>query len=165
MHRRLFSLILAVAAVVLMASPAHADRIRIPAIHVNAPIAAVGVEHGVLAVGPNLWTVYRWKDGVRPCQLGRFTLAGHTYEGGAAVFNRLAALRRGDRIHMSRPGRACTYLVTSSRLQKASVSVKSCHSFDGMRSTGCLITCVGRIGPGEYTHRRVIRFRMAQRKG
>jgi sortase (surface protein transpeptidase) len=141
------------------ASAAPAERVTIEKIGVNAPIVSVGARGGTLATGDNLWVGYRWSKGVQPCRPGSWMLAVHSYEvrGGQALGNRLGALTRGDVIGIQRPGKDCRYSVTSNRVQPVGASVSECFSFDG-RARGCLVTCTGRVGPGMYTHRRVIRF-------
>lgn len=141
------------------ANAAPAERVVIPAIGINAPIAGVGQHGGALALGHGLGTAYRWNAGVRPCAPGSLMLAFHAYTvpGGQAIGNRTGGLDRGDTITIQRPGKGCRYQVTTNRVQPASRSVGDCFSFSG-RARGCIITCVGRIGPGTYTHRRITRF-------
>lgn len=159
-------LVVAVATLVVsvVTPAAHADQLVVPAIGVKAPIVEVGLRGDSQATPGRLWPVFHWRDGVKPCAGGSTVLAGHTFEGGAAVFNRLGRLKPGHRIRIKRPGRDCTYKVTSNRLQRASRSVASCYDWDGP-ARGCLITCVGRVAPGTYTHRRVVRVRLVRPRG
>lgn len=156
---RAVALTLAILASFLIGAPAQAasgDRMVIDKIDVNSPIVRVGQRSGALTLGHSLWTTYRWGAGVKPCAPGSVAFAVHAYEvsGGRALGNRVSSLRSGDKIRI--PGK-CSYRVTSNTVVKRNTSLKSCYSFDG-RARGCIITCVNRVGPGDYTHRRVIRF-------
>lgn len=155
---RVVMLLLAVIASLTLSTPAQAapERLVIDKIDVNVPIISVEQRGGALALGDDLWTAYRWRAGVKTCAPGSVAFAVHAYEvpGGRALGNRVSNLTRGDKIRI--PGK-CSYRVTSNTVVKASTSLASCYSFDG-RARGCIITCVNRVGPGEYTHRRVIRF-------
>ncbi len=144
----------------LVAAPSHADRMLIPKLGVNAKVVDVGQRDGAQVSPPNLWRVYHWGPGVKPCAPGSMALTGHNYEvpGGKAVFRHLDRLKVGDVVKIARPGRrGCAYRVTSNRRIRASASVRSCYGWDGP-ARGCLITCTGRVGPGSYTHRRIVRL-------
>lgn len=157
---RIVTLLGAVLGSLILMVPANAapgERVVIPAVGVNAPIVEVGQRGGQQITPPGLWAAYHWRQGVRPCRPGSMTLAGHTYEGGKALLNTAKRLRRGDRILIQRPGKDCAYKVTSNRVQRVGAPFGSCFSFDG-GARGCLITCENRIGPGKYTHRRIIKF-------
>lgn len=143
---------------VMFAAPAHADRVVIPAIGVNAPIVETGISGGAQAMPSSLWVVGHWRQGVEPCASGSTVLAGHTYEGGRAIFNGLGRLRKGAVVRIVRPGPDCTYRVTTNRVQPRSASMGDCYDWDGP-SRGCLMTCVNRVGPGDYTHRRIVSMR------
>lgn len=149
----------------LAAAPSHADRLLIPDLGVNAMVVGVGQRDGAQVSPPSLWRVYHWRQGVKACQPGSVTFTGHNYEvpGGRAVFRHLDRLKVGDVVKVTRPGRRnCAYVVTSNRRITASASVRSCYAWDG-RARGCLITCSGRVGPGDYTHRRIVRFVLPRR--
>lgn len=167
-RRRLVVATMTVAAMTIAASlftpVAHAGRLVVPEIGVNAPIVEVAKRGDAQATPGRLWPVFHWRNGVQPCAGGSMVLAGHTNEGGRAVFNRLGRLTRGDRVRIRRPGRDCIYVVTSNRLQRADRSVRRCYDWDGP-ARGCLITCVGRVAPGVYTHRRVVRIRLVRQGG
>ena len=154
--------ILVLLGAVLVSAPAYADRVVIPSLGVNAEIVEVGVSGSTQDMPRSLWTVGHWKRGVKPCAPGSTVLAGHTYEGGRAVFNGLGRLRKGAVVRIERPGPDCTYRVTANYVQPRSESVASCYSWDGP-ARGCLITCVGRIGPGNYTHRRIVKIVLRNR--
>ncbi len=145
---------------ILVAAPSYADRLVIPDLGVNAKVVEVGQRDGAQVSPPSLWRVYHWRQGVRACQPGSVTLTGHNYEvpGGRAVFRHLDRLKVGAVVKVTRSRqRDCSYRVTSNRRIGASTSVRSCYAWDG-RARGCLITCTGRIGPANYTHRRIVRF-------
>lgn len=153
--RAALTALLTTALLAVAAPPSSAD-VQIPPLGITAPVVPVGIgEGGSLALGHNLHATYIWNRGVRPCSLGSFVLAAHSYEvpGGRALGNRLGQLERGDRIRF--PG--CSYRVTTSKVVRPARASAGCWDFDG-KARGCVITCVGRIGPGNYTHRRVIRI-------
>lgn len=157
--RAVAQLVIGVLALFMFAAPANAERVVIDSVGVNAPVVNVGLRGGALDLGNDLWTAYTWRAGVRPCSPGSFAVAVHAYEvpGGRALGNRVRGLKSGTRIRIERPGKDCTYRVTTATTVGARANLSSCYSFDG-RARGCIITCVGRTGPGQYTHRRVIRF-------
>ncbi|GAB7182877.1 class F sortase [Kitasatospora sp. Ki12] len=86
--------------------PSTPTRIRIPAVRLDAPVTALGLDAtGHLQVPPatdrNLAGWYR--GGASPGQRGTAILAGHVdITSGPAVFYHLGALRRGDRIEIAR---------------------------------------------------------------
>lgn len=140
----------------LFAPPAHADRLVIPALRVNAPIVEVGTVNGAQESPASLWKAYHWRDGVQPCEKGSTVLTGHNYEvpGGKALFRHLDRLKPGSMVKIVRPGKDCTYLTKKSFKISVSANVAFMYDFDGP-ARGYLSTCVGRVGPGRYTHRLV----------
>ncbi|GGS19499.1 class F sortase [Streptomyces griseoviridis] len=86
--------------------PSPPDRVRIPAIGVNAPLTGLGLTgSGSLDVPPagddNLAGWY--EAGTTPGETGTAILAGHVDNAeGPAVFYRLGALKRGGRIEVDR---------------------------------------------------------------
>ncbi|MEU0737986.1 class F sortase [Streptomyces sp. NPDC006134] len=86
--------------------PSPPDRIRIPAIRVDAPLTGLGLTRtGSLEVPPagkkNLAGWY--EAGTTPGETGTAIVAGHVDNAdGPAVFYRLGALRKGSRIEVDR---------------------------------------------------------------
>ncbi|MBZ6284883.1 class F sortase [Streptomyces olivaceus] len=86
--------------------PSPPDRVRIPAIGVDAPLTGLGLtETGSLDVPPaerkNLAGWY--EAGTTPGERGTAIVAGHVDNAkGPAVFYRLGALRKGSRIEVDR---------------------------------------------------------------
>jgi LPXTG-site transpeptidase (sortase) family protein len=82
---------------------AASRRLVIPAIGVDAGIIPVGTSSsGQLAVGTSVRSVYRWRYGVVAGRPGSAVLAGHTWSRGNGVFDRLGALRPGDRVRVGK---------------------------------------------------------------
>ena len=81
------------------ASPPH--EVSIPAIALDAPVAAVGApgDRGELAV-PASWTTVAWyQDGPMPGQVGSAVMAAHVdYDGHPGVFFHLRSLQQGTTV-------------------------------------------------------------------
>lgn len=78
------------------------ERLRIPAIEVDAPIVDLGrTEQGSLQV-PQEWDATGWwTGGITPGRIGPAVIAGHIdSKAGPAVFFRLEELKEGDEIHV-----------------------------------------------------------------
>ncbi|MER5867695.1 class F sortase [Kitasatospora sp. NPDC002040] len=94
---------------------AHAvpTRIRIPALRVDAPVSALGLDGGGRLEPPaehdrNLAGWYR--DGVTPGQRGTAIMAGHVdLADGPAVFYGLGTLRKGDQVEVDGADRGTGY--------------------------------------------------------
>ncbi|RPF40486.1 sortase family protein [Streptomyces sp. Ag109_G2-6] len=127
-------------------------RIRIPSIHVDAPLTGLGLEHdGSLEVPPpargDLAGWYR--DGITPGATGTAVIAGHVDNAsGPAVFYHLGALHRGAAIEVARTdGRTAVFTVHA-------VEVYDAKSFPDRRVYGPspraelrVITCGGGFSP------------------
>ncbi|MEU3404153.1 class F sortase [Streptomyces sp. NPDC006670] len=127
-------------------------RIRIPSIHVDAPLTGLGLEHdGSLEVPPpargDLAGWYR--DGTTPGATGTAVIAGHVDNAsGPAVFYHLGALHRGAAIEVARTdGRTAVFTVHA-------VEVYDAKSFPDRRVYGPspraelrVITCGGGFSP------------------
>lgn len=87
-------------------APATPTRVRIPAIHVNAPLTGLALESGRHLAAPpandrNLAGWYR--DGTSPGVVGTAVIAGHVdTRQGPAVFYSLGALKKGDTVSVDR---------------------------------------------------------------
>ncbi|MBA4864320.1 class F sortase [Streptomyces sp. PSKA54] len=86
--------------------PSPPDRIRIPAIRVNAPLVGLGLtSSGSLeAPPPERKDVAGWYEaGTKPGETGTAVVAGHVDNAdGPAVFYNLGALKRGNTVEMDR---------------------------------------------------------------
>jgi LPXTG-site transpeptidase (sortase) family protein len=143
--------------------PARVDRLRIPAIGVDAPLAVAGRdESGVMAVPDNAHTVNWYDFTAIPGSSGNAVLAGHfDYRGiGPAVFWNLRRLRFGDTIDVTMSdGSIYRYQVVSTKsytLQNAPVQdIIGQTTFDAVT----LITCGGQFNSAvsRYSERLVVR--------
>jgi hypothetical protein len=104
--------------------PAAPERIRIPAIRVDAPLAGLGLQpDGRLEVPPpeqpGLAGWYR--DGTPPGAAGTSIVAGHVdHARGPAVFYELGALRRGHTVEvLRRDGRTAVFTVYAVEVYEA----------------------------------------------
>ncbi|MET7289189.1 class F sortase [Streptomyces sp. NPDC005573] len=83
-----------------------ADRIRIPAIRVDAPVMSVGLDANgwVAAPPPENPDLAGWFTGaVSPGEKGTAVIVGHVdNQQGPAVFYGLGALKKGDRVEVAR---------------------------------------------------------------
>jgi len=133
---------------------APSRRLVIPEIGVDAGIVPVGVTRsGQLAVGSSVHAVYRWRDGVVAGQRGSAVLAGHTWSRGAGVFDRLGALRAGDRVSVGRVRFEVTRVRRVTRLSRA--EVRRLFSDRG-RARLVLITCGDRNNTTGVYRTRII---------
>ncbi|MFC4887700.1 class F sortase [Streptomyces beijiangensis] len=90
-------------------TPSPPERVRIPALHVSAPLTGLGLDDdGHLTAPPeddrNLAGWY--KDGITPGATGTAVLAGHVdTRQGPAVFYGLGALKKGNTVEVDRADR------------------------------------------------------------
>lgn len=127
---------------------AAAERVRIPAIDVDAPIVNVGLDQDgwVAAPTPHDPNLAGWyQNGISPGQRGTAVVVGHVdNQAGPAVFYSLGSVKTGHRIEVPRfDGRVAVFEVYG-------VEVFSKHDFPGVRvyaDTGQpelrVITCGG----------------------
>lgn len=143
-------------------SPSEPIRVRIPAIGVDAAIVTVGQNADGTLQTPSLFdhNVGWYRLGPTPGEVGPSIMVGHVdnYKG-PSVFWRLAELRPGDTIEVSRKdGQIVTFQVASAEQfdQNAFPTEKVYGNIDnaGLR----LITCGGTFNQdtGRYTHNTVI---------
>jgi hypothetical protein len=92
------------------------DRVRIPAIGVDAGVENIGLDRsGVLDAPKDFARVGWFTGGPAPGDVGPAVFAGHVdTTRGAAVFYRLRDLRPGDAVEVSRGGRWVTFRVVAS---------------------------------------------------
>ena len=90
-------------------------RIEIPALHVAAPVTGLGLQpDGSMAVPTDARTVGWFTKAPTPGSLGPAVLAGHVdFRGAEGAFARLATLRPGDRVRVTRAdGAIAVFAVT-----------------------------------------------------
>lgn len=90
------------------------ERVRVPRIRVDSPLAVLGLDPAGALVPPTDFDRAGWYGGgPAPGDPGPAVLAGHLdSRRGPAVFARLAELRRGDRVEVRRAGRWLPFRVT-----------------------------------------------------
>jgi len=137
--------------------------LRVPAIGVQAPVAAVGLNtNGTVQVPPlndhNLTGWYQY--GPAPGQRGPAVLLGHVDSvTGVSVFFHLKNLRKGDRIYLTlADGKTATFAVDGlQRVSKTAFPTAAVYgklSYPGLR----LITCGGTFDPatGHYADNIIV---------
>ena len=121
-------------------------RLKIPAIGVDAPVVALGLDrHGALEAPRSFSDAGWWSGGVRPGAVGPAVLAGHVDSTtGPAVFFALRELRRGDTIVVTRRdgSRARFRVQRTASYAKAKFPTRAVYG-PTPRPTLRLITCSG----------------------
>ncbi|HEX6468381.1 MAG TPA: class F sortase [Streptosporangiaceae bacterium] len=126
------------------------ERIRIPAIKVNAPIITVGLEpDGQLEVPPltRVDEAGWYKDGPTPGEAGPSVIVGHVdSKSGPGVFYRLGALKPGQNVQIIRKD-GTTPLFRVSRIQRVPKDAFPTRSVYGPADGPALrlITCGGKF--------------------
>ncbi|MFK4226731.1 class F sortase [Streptomyces sp. NPDC019890] len=127
---------------------APAERVRIPAIRVDAPVMNVGLDHDgwIAAPPPQDPNIAGWyQNGIAPGQRGTAVVVGHVDNlSGPAVFYGLGSIQKGEHIEVSRfDGKTAIFEVYG-------VEVFSKQDFPGARVYGDtgfaelrVITCGG----------------------
>ncbi|GIM89665.1 class F sortase [Paractinoplanes toevensis] len=90
-------------------------RVEIPALHVSETVVGLGLEpDGTMAVPTDARTVGWYTKAPTPGSLGPAVLAGHVdYHGADGTFARLAALRAGDQVRVTRQdGTVAVFAIT-----------------------------------------------------
>jgi len=129
--------------------PSWPVRIAIPAIGVNAPVHPVGLaEDGTIATPPlNRRNEAGWYDrGPTPGQYGPAIIVGHyDTKNGPAVFSKLASLKPGQRVEVTRRDRTVAVFTVDSveHFDKATLPIERIYR-DFTRPALRLITCGGR---------------------
>ncbi|MFI5868376.1 class F sortase [Streptomyces sp. NPDC051546] len=87
-------------------APAEPERIRIPSLHIDAPLTSLGLEGdgSLQAPAPDDKNLAGWyADGTPPGADGTAVIAGHVdNKQGPAVFYELGSLKKGQRIEVAR---------------------------------------------------------------
>jgi sortase (surface protein transpeptidase) len=136
-------------------------RIDIPAAGVRARVIRLGLnDDGTLQVPRDFDAAGWWSGGSRPGERGPAVIAGHVdSRTGPAVFYRLGALRRGDRVRVSdRDGGASTFAVQRvARYAKRSFPTAAVYGATA-KPTLRLITCSGDFdaSSGHYLDNTVV---------
>ncbi|WP_084964796.1 class F sortase [Thermoactinospora rubra] len=151
---------------------AKPTRIRIPKIKVNAPVGSVSVdEKGNLGVPslskPNLTGWYRFSP--VPGEAGPAIINGHVNtRKGAAVFNRLAELAKGDQIYVYRSdGKIARFTVSGiEQVSKKQFPTKRVYG-NTSNAQLRLITCGGVYNQGahSYSDNIIVYATLSKKKG
>ena len=131
------------------------ERLRIPAIDVDADIADMGLnDDGSIEVPGVFAETGWWTYSPRPGRIGASAILGHVdSHSGPAVFFRLAELRPGDRIHVDGvDGQSVTFAVRAIE-QHPKASFPSEKVFGATREPSLrLITCGGAFDATARSH-------------
>lgn len=147
-------------------------RIRIPDIKVNAPIGSVSVDlKGVLGTPPlskpNLTGWYRFSP--VPGEVGPAVINGHVNtRKGAAVFNRLSELSKGDKIYVYRSDGKVTRFTVSGIEQVSKAAFPSSRVYGNTSNAQLrLITCGGVYNKAahSYSDNIVVYATLSKKKG
>ncbi len=141
--------------------PAAVDRLVIPRIGVDAPLAAMNITSaGALDVPSDPRTVAWYDFTGRPGAPGNAVFSGHLdwKDYGPAVFWRLRDLVLGDVIQVVlEDGTVVAYTVTSSKSYPVAEVPMAEVVAQTASQTATFITCGGSFSGGEYSHRLVVR--------
>lgn len=93
---------------------ATTNRLRIPAIGVDAYIETVGIRNGRIDVPDNIWDAAWFNGSAKPGEIGNAVIDGHKdWVRGTAVFWDLGKLKAGDKIYVSNEnGNELTFQIT-----------------------------------------------------
>jgi hypothetical protein len=143
------------------ARPAPPERIRIPAIGVNARVVRVGLDRAGALQVPGSWVDAGWyARGARPGEPGPAVIVGHVDStAGPAVFYRLGALRAGAAIRVARgDGSVARFRVHRvERWPKSSFPTRLVYGAT-RRPTLRLVTCGGAFdgATGHYADNTIV---------
>ena len=97
--------------------PGAPERLRIPALHVSAPVLPVHAPGRTLVPPSDPTRVGWWADGARPgAATGSALIAGHTVHTGGGALDDLEDLRRGDEIVVRTGNGTIDYVVQHVRV-------------------------------------------------
>ncbi len=136
-------------------------RLRIPALHVNAPVEDVGLDAQRNMAAPSAWNDVGWYDlGPRPGAAGNAVIAGH-YDSytGAAVFVSLKKLKPGDDVYVEdAAGMQHRFRVTRSELYQTDAAPMNRIFGPATGAHLNLLTCGGAWDSkhGHYTERLAV---------
>ncbi|WP_327087755.1 class F sortase [Nonomuraea sp. NBC_01738] len=154
------------------AGKAKPVRLRIPSIKVNAPIGGVTVDSkGNLGTPsltrPNNTGWYRFSP--VPGEVGPSIINGHVNtRKGPAVFNRLAELKKGDKIYVSRSDGKITRFTVSGIEQVSKSSFPTARVYGNTKNAQLrLVTCGGVYNQGahSYADNIIVYATLSKKKG
>lgn len=130
-------------------------RLRIPAIGVDAPVAPLELENGVLPAPGTTEGTGWWRAGPEPGERGRAVIVGHvdSYQG-PAVFSRLREMGAGDEIVVERvDGTTARFVaVRAERHDKDAFPTEAVYG-DTAEPQLRLVTCGGEFDRRERSYR------------
>jgi LPXTG-site transpeptidase (sortase) family protein len=124
--------------------PGDPDLLRIPALHVSAPVIAVHASGSALVPPSDPSRVGWWADGARPgAARGSALIAGHTVHTGGGALDDLEDLRSGDEIAVRTDNGPVEYVVGSVRVYSKGRTADVAEQLFSQDVTGRLvvITC------------------------
>lgn len=143
---------LKVEATVAKSSEKEPKMLRIPAINLETPIVAVGMNEKQLVDVPERLPGW-YKGGAKPGEAGNATLQGHV----TAVFNKLNQIKAGDDIYVDDKH----FRVTETELtRKEDFNVQKVYGPTDKKKLN-LITCAGTIVNGDFDKRTIVYSELA----
>lgn len=132
-------------------------RLKIPAIHVDAPIDHMSVtKNGEMESPQGAKNVGWFKFGARPGDVGSAVIAGHhgRWLGGeGSVFDNLSKLKNGDEVHVEGAnGATATFVVRQSRTYNRAEAASEVFSVNDGKAHLNLVTCQGAWREAEKTY-------------
>ena len=125
--------------------PGAPARIRIPALHVDAPVLPVHAPHSTLVPPSDPMKLGWWADGAKPgSRRGAILVAGHTVHNGDGALDPLGTLRAGAPVVVrTASGESLRYRARSVRTySKGSIAQQAKRLFDqGGPERLVLVTC------------------------
>jgi LPXTG-site transpeptidase (sortase) family protein len=139
---------------------ASAVRLRIPALDVDAPILALGMNgYGGFEVPTTAYDVGWYEFSATPGAAGNAVFGGHlNWRGSLGVFDRLDELAPGDMVYVDTPAGTVSYRVTGSHFVAADTPFAQILGQRSGPATLTLFTCGGTFvrSAGEYDQRLVV---------
>ena len=127
--------------------PSNGSRIKIPNIHVDAPILSVGLtDQGAIDVPQGPSDTAWFNQGPYPGEIGNAIIVGHYgwKNGISAVFDKLHKIQKGEQIHLKdRSGLPLTFVVTKVETYDQHANTSSIFKSNDQEAHLILITCGG----------------------
>lgn len=124
--------------------PGAPERVRIPALHVDAPVIPVHAPGRTLVPPSDPTTLGWWSDGAKPgAAQGSALIAGHTVHTGGGALDDLEDVRRGDAIVVRTDRGAIDYQVQSVHVYRKGRIAEQAQQLFSQRVPGRLVvlTC------------------------
>ena len=124
--------------------PGSPEHLRIPSLHVSAPVLAVRAPGRTLVPPSDPTTVGWWADGAKPgAARGSALIAGHTVHTGGGALDDLEETRPGDRIIVRTDRGTLTYVVRRVRVYSKGRIAQDATTLFSQRVPGRLVvvTC------------------------